>query len=83
MKSRNSAVILKEKERFYHDLNLFWNISKFNLYALERNFESKKYKYSAKFYPRVLNNNLFEIYKLGVIFIQDNIIIYTERKMRQ
>ena len=60
-----------------------WGISRFNLYALERNFESKKHEYLAKSYLRVLDDNLLKVYESGLIFMQDNAFIHTARKMRQ
>ena len=61
----------------------FWNLSKFNLYALERDFEFKKHEYSAKSYLRVLNDNLLEVYESGFIFMQDNAFIHIARKVRE
>jgi len=57
----------------------FWESEQSNLYALERNFESKKNSYSARFYIHVLDDNLPGIYQLDLIFMQDNAPIHTAK----
>ncbi len=59
----------------------FWELEQSNLYALERNFESKKNSYSARFYIHVLDDNLPRIYQLDLIFMQDNAPIHTAKAM--
>ena len=54
-----------------------------NLYALKRDFASKKMGYFAESYIRVLDDNLLEIYESGLIFMQDNALIHTARKVRK
>ncbi len=46
---------------------------------MERDFETKKHEYFAKFYVNVLKNNLSRIYQLGLIFMQNNAPIHTAK----
>jgi len=57
----------------------FWGLERSNLYALERDFETKKQDYFAKSYIHVLDDNLLGIYQSGLIFMQDNVSIYTAK----
>ena len=54
-----------------------------NLYALKRDFASKKMSYFVESYIRVLDDNLLEIYESDLIFMQDNVLIHTARKVRK
>ena len=60
----------------------FWGGGCSDLYLLERDFELKKYGYSANSYIDVLDQNLTQFYEPGLIFIQDNASIYTTYKSR-
>ena len=67
----------------------FQDLRRLDLYILDRDFKSKKYRYSANLYLKVLNSELLLQYnkiednKNGVyIFIQDNAPIYTIYKVR-
>ena len=59
-----------------------WGSESSDLYPLERDFESKKNSYSANSYIDVLDQNLTEFYKPGLIFMQDNAPIHTTHKVR-
>jgi len=59
----------------------FWGMKRSNLYALERDFKSKKQGYSARSYIHVLDDNLLGIYQLGLIFMQNNAPIHTIKAM--
>ena len=61
----------------------FWDYKISDLYLLKRDFESKKHKYSANFYIQVLDDNLPDIYEPGFIFMQNNVFIYTTKKVRE
>ncbi len=52
-----------------------------NLYALKRDFETKKQEYFAKFYIHVFDDNLLEIYQLDLTFMQNNVSIYIAKAM--
>ena len=52
---------------------------------MDRDFESKKYGYSANSYIEVLDAEVklaFDIFDPGYLFIQDNASIYTAHKVR-
>ena len=52
-----------------------------NLYALKRDFASiKKNYYFARFYIKVLDDNLFKIYQSSLVFMYDNASIYIVKK---
>jgi len=62
----------------------FWDQGRTSLYIIDRDFESKKYGYSAKFYLEVLETEIiamFEYLDFGYQFIQNNTSIYTVRKI--
>jgi DDE superfamily endonuclease len=59
----------------------FWGTNMSDLYQLERDFESKKFGYSANFYIQVLDDNLLGIYDPSLIFMQDNAPIHKTRKV--
>ena len=61
----------------------FWGAGISDLYVLERDFESKKMGYSAKFYLQILDDNLKGIYEPGLIFMQDNAPIHTAKKVKE
>ena len=58
----------------------FWDIGHTSLYFIDRDFKSKKHKYSANLYIKVLDAIVApvieELNNLGYIFIQDNAFIY-------
>ena len=52
---------------------------------IDRDFKSKKYRYSANSYLKVLNTEVEPIFKdlnEGYMFIQNNASIYTAHKVR-
>ena len=59
----------------------FWyengTIQRSDLYIMDRDFKSKKYRYSSQSYLEVLNNNMPICWSPGLIFIQDNTSIHT------
>ena len=63
----------------------FWDLGRTNLYIIDRDFESKKYGYSANSYIEVLDvevKPVFNIFDLGYLFMQDNASIHTAYKVR-
>jgi hypothetical protein len=64
----------------------FWDHGRSDLYVLDRDFESKKYRYSANSYLEVLNAQVGSWYSEldddRYVFIQDNAAIYTAYKVR-
>jgi transposase len=56
---------------------------KSTLYFLERDFEAKKMGYSAKSYLKVLEDNVFEVWKPGMTFMQDNAPIHTAKAVKK
>ena len=61
----------------------FWDIIRLNLYVLKRDLVSKKMSYFVESYIRIFNDNLLEIYESDLIFMQDNVLIHTARKVRK
>jgi hypothetical protein len=65
---------------------MFWDNGRSDLYVLDRDFESKKYRYSANSYIEVLDARLdpwyTELDDDGYIFMQDNAAIHTACKVR-
>jgi hypothetical protein len=58
---------------------VFWDIRRSSCYIINRDFESKKHRYSAKSYLEVLNAEIeliFEELDEGYIFMQDNTSIH-------
>jgi hypothetical protein len=50
---------------------------------MDRDFESKKYKYSAKSYLEILDTEIKPNYtRKGYIFMQDNAFIYTAKVVK-
>jgi len=50
-----------------HDFSImvwacFWDLERSNLYALERDFETKKHGYFAKSYLNIFDDNLLSVY---------------------
>jgi hypothetical protein len=63
----------------------FWDLGKSNCYIMDRDFESKKHRYFANSYLKVLNAEvelIFEDLDKGYMFIQDNASIHTAYKVR-
>ncbi|RFU26796.1 hypothetical protein B7463_g9544, partial [Scytalidium lignicola] len=56
---------------------------KSELYILERDFESKKYGYTANSYLEVLEDQLPKIWEPGLIFMQDNAPIHCANKTKK
>ena len=63
----------------------FWDLSRSDLYVLDRDFKSKKHGYSAQSYLTVLRDQVglyYADYKdAGYIFMQDNASIYTAQSV--
>ena len=57
------------------------NRERLDLLILERNFKSKKYRYSTNSYLALLENLVLLNYTNDLIFIQDNTLIYIVRKV--
>jgi hypothetical protein len=53
------------------------------LFVLERDFESKKHRYSANSYIEVLENRVLEYYHDNLVFMQDNALIYIVIKVKE
>lgn len=61
----------------------FWGTGrKCPLYIMDRDFELKKYGYSARSYLEVLEANLPYIYEDGMVFMHDNASIHTAHAVR-
>jgi hypothetical protein len=64
----------------------FWDIGRTSLYLMDRDFESKKHRYSTNSYLEVLDAivapAITEINDPGYIFMQDNASIYTAFTVR-
>ena len=59
----------------------FWgDRQRSDLLILERDFESKKYRYSANSYLALLEDLVIPNYTDDLIFIQDNALIHTAKK---
>ena len=61
----------------------FWRRERLDLYKLARDFEAKKMGYSANSYLELLNDNLLGIWEPGLIFMQDNALIHTAKKVKK
>ena len=65
----------------------FWDLSRSDLYILDRDFEAKKHGYSANSYLQVLNDQVGPYYDdlddPGYIIMQDNASIHTAHKARE
>jgi hypothetical protein len=62
----------------------FWDLGRSQLYIINRDFESKKHRYSAESYLEILEAQIKPIFKdldRGYEFMQDNISIYTTSKV--
>lgn len=51
------------------------------LLILRRNMAAKRHRYLANFYIIILKDKLLPLYKLNLIFQQDNAPIYTAKKI--
>jgi hypothetical protein len=63
----------------------FWDYGRCNLYIIDRDFKSKKYRYSTNSYIEVLDTEVAPTYTNldpGYKFIQDNAAIYTIKKVK-
>ena len=64
----------------------FWDIGRSQLYIMDRDFKSKKHRYSANSYLEVLDFAFLLHYQTndpGYVYMQDNASIHTARKVRQ
>ena len=59
----------------------FWGSGRSELYVLERDFESKKHRYSANSYLEVLEHQLPICWVPGLVFMQDGAPIHTAYKV--
>jgi hypothetical protein len=53
------------------------------LFILERDFKSKKHRYSANSYIEVLKNRVLEHYYDDLVFMQGNALIYIVIKVKE
>jgi transposase len=60
----------------------FWGSGWCDLYVLDRDFESKKFRYTTNSYIEVLDAELAEHHQPGLIFMQDNAPIHTAKKVK-
>ena len=63
---------------------MFWDNGRSNLYIMDRDFESKKHRYSANSYLEVLEAKVAPVYEnldLEYYFIQDNASIHCAYKV--
>jgi transposase len=60
----------------------FWGNGRSELYVMDRDFESKKYGYSANSYIEVLDAQVAKHYREDLIFMQDNAPIHKAHKVR-
>jgi len=60
-----------------------WATRTFDLYPLERDFESKKHGYFANSYIKILEDNIGVIWEPGTLFQQDNAKIYFVKKTKK
>jgi hypothetical protein len=63
----------------------FWGTGRTSFYIIDRDFESKKHKYSIASYLKVLETQVLGWYRIlgkSYIFMQDNASIYTTRKIK-
>jgi transposase len=74
---------LKDKEVSVMIWDSFWKTERSDLYKLFKDFEFKKKDYFANLYLTVLNDNLLEIWESDLIFMQDNALIHTVKKMKK
>ena len=61
------AAIWRKDEKVY----------KSDLVILERDWESKKHRYTANYYIKVLEDQIPKIWEPGLVFMQDNAPIHT------
>lgn len=61
----------------------FWQEGASDLILLERDFESKKYGYSANSYIAFLEEAIPTLWEPGLIFMQDNAAIHTAKKVKK
>jgi hypothetical protein len=63
----------------------FWDTGRTSFYIIDRDFESKKHRYSAASYLEVLEAQVLGWYRIlgrSYIFMQDNAFIHTARKVK-
>ena len=62
----------------------FWDDGRTGAYLMDRDFESKKHRYSANSYLEVLDSEVASNYPgPGYIFMQDNASIHTAKKVKE
>ena len=59
----------------------FWGAEQSDIYGLKQDFETKKQGYTVNSYIQILKDNLLEIWESGLIFMHDNALIHTARKV--
>ena len=59
----------------------FWGARRSELYILDRDFESAKFRYSANSYLEVLEDQIPKCQSPGLQFIQDNALIHKAKKV--
>jgi hypothetical protein len=62
----------------------FWgNKKRSDLLILERDFKSKKHRYTTNSYLALLKDLVVPNYTNDLIFMQDNALIYTAKKVKE
>lgn len=80
-KKQYIAPVQKGKNRRVMVWAAFWGDNRSELVRLERDFEAKKFGYTASSYIKVLDEFWSEIAESDVIFMQDNAPIHTARSV--
>ena len=70
------------------DINvMIWDViyenGRFNIVFMKRDLDLNKSRYLVNSYLNVLYNQISQVYKSGRIFIQDNVSIYTVKKVKK
>jgi hypothetical protein len=63
-----------------------WDLRRTSFYIINKDFESLKYMYSANSYLEVLEAEIWLVYQaidLGYVFMQDNALIHTVKKITE
>ena len=61
---------------------MFWGAGRSSLYIMDRDFESKKYGYTANSYIEVLDTQVARHHAEGLWFVHDNAPIHTANKVK-
>jgi transposase len=59
-----------------------WALNKSDLLLLERDYDSKKYGFTSDSYIKILEEIISSLWDPGLIFMQDNALIYISKKSR-